>query len=194
MPACRPIPALQLPPCASPECQQRVAAAFALLPAPHPATEALLPRQRTVTGGAATRPPFRPDKEADRAFSRAAASVHLRQQAALNAGAAAGAAGAAAAGGAAGGPGAGRRHVTVQLPSEPGSARPAAHSPGERLVRGLSAVKDSITEGASWFWNGRPNPGGVQWRVARPAMHHPALHDASRACHAEHAVDHGLHK
>ncbi|PRW39140.1 kinase domain [Chlorella sorokiniana] len=154
--------AAQLPPCASPEYQQRAAAAFALLPSPHPATEALLPRQRTVTGGAATRPPFRPDKEADRAFSRAAASVHLRQQAALNADMAAGAAGTAAAGAAAvgspGAPGAGRRHVTIQLPSAPGSARPAVQSPGERLVRGLSAVKGSITEGASWFWNGPPNP------------------------------------
>ncbi len=142
-----------------------MAASFALLPSPQPATEALLPRQRTVTGGAATRPPFRPDKEADRAFSRAAASIHLRQQAALNAGTAAGAAAVGTPGGTPGAPGSRRRHVTVQLPSAPGSARPAVQSPGERLVRGLSAVKDSITEGATWFWNGPPNPGGRRMPV-----------------------------
>ena len=130
-----------------------MAAAFQPLPKPLPATEALLPRQNPLLGGAATRPPFRPDKDADRAFSRAAASVRARQQATLSV--------SAVAGGTTG-------------PTPPGSGRGAGSQPatgrhqrqpsgGSRLVRGLSAVKDSISEGASWLWHGRDPGAGCNW-------------------------------
>jgi hypothetical protein len=121
-----------MPPCMSEAYQARVAAAFAPLPAPHPADEALLPRQRPALGGAATRQPFRPDHQADREVARAAASLRARQHATLSASfAGGGQAGAAGDGG------------------QPGSSR---------LARGLSSLADSVAGGAAWLWNA-PDPG-----------------------------------
>lgn len=147
-----------MPPCAAPEYCQQVAGLFTLLPRAQAASEALLPRQNPATGGAAVRPPFRPDKSMDLAFSRAAGSLHLRQQVALSA-----VAGAVAAPGVASPPNSGRGEGPGS--ARPGSARgPVATShhqrhgsagAGGRLVRGLSAVKDSLAEAGSWLWNGR---------------------------------------
>lgn len=147
-----------MPPCAAPEYRRQVEGLFRLLPAAQPASEALLPRQDPATGGAATRPPFRPDRSLDLALSRAAASLRLRQQAALGAG------GAAAPPGVASPPGSGRGEGPGS--AQPGSARTpggvhhtrhgsAGAGAGGRLVRGLSAVKDSLAEAGSWLWNGR---------------------------------------
>ena len=111
-----------------------MALAFLLLPEPQPAVEELLPRQSLVSGGAATRPPFRPDRAADRDVARAVADLHSRQHATLSRVATVGRAGESSSGG--GGE-----------PQQPGSSR---------LARSLSAVKDSLA--ASWLWNA-PDPG-----------------------------------
>lgn len=144
-----------MPPCAAPEYRAQVAGLLRLLPSPHPASETLLPRQQPTTGGAATRPPFRPDKSADRAFSMAAGALWARQSAALHSAEAAQAAplgsGRRAA---AAGPG-----TAVAAAAAPGHRRqPSAGAGGNRLVRGLSAVKDSLEGGVRWLWD-TPDPG-----------------------------------
>ena len=162
-----------MPPCCSPAYRCQVAEAFALLPAPHPATEALLPRQHPGTGGAASRPPFRPDRSADRAMARAAASLRARQQGTLSSstvgplGAASGAATSAATSGIGGMPAAAAAAVPAKAPLVPAAAAaPAAPPEGGHhrrkpslLEQTLSAVKGSIAGGASWMWNTR-DPGG----------------------------------
>lgn len=109
--------------------QERVAAAFAPLPEPHPADETLLPRQRPALGGAATRQPFRPDQQADRDVARAVAVLRARQHSTLSASFAAGNRG--------------------PIESQPGTSR---------LARGLSSLADSVAGGAAWLWNS-PDPG-----------------------------------
>ena len=133
---CPPCP--QMPPCCAPAYQQQVASAFEPLPVPQPANETLLPRQNPALGGAATRPPFRPDKQADRVVARAAASLRARQQATLS-----------IATSISGREGSGGLRTTAEQQLQPGSSR---------LVRGLSVFKDSFGAGVNWLWNA-PNPG-----------------------------------
>lgn len=144
----------QMPPCCSPAFQQHVAAAFEALPTPQPANETLLPRQRPALGGAATREPFRPDKQADRVIFRAAASLRASQHATLSVLTSVN--GQQGAGGV-GAPEQSQPNSSREQPSQPGSSR-SRHDqsqPGSsRLVRGLSALVDSVAGGAfSWLWN-----------------------------------------
>jgi hypothetical protein len=132
-----------------------VTVAFEPLPEPHPASEILLPRQNPALGGAATRPPFRPDRDAEKAVARAAASLRSRQQATLS--------GATSATARAGG---------LEYRQQPHQQQQSHHQQaggGSRLARSLSTVKDSLTEGASWLWN-TPNPGASPLSVASSSI------------------------
>lgn len=169
-----------------------MAAAFALLPAPAPPTEQLLPRQQADTGGSATRAPFRPDRSTDRAVARAAGLLRTRQQAALSVasslalhdsvGALAAGAGAGAGSAAPAGSGA----LPPRAPTQPGHRRhlrqASGGSAGARLGRTLSAVKGSLATGASWLLN-TPDPGAWAWE-ADPvaAVCVPWLHSCGGRC------------